>query len=233
MAVAVERQLGGDEEIAPLVVAEKRLVAFARPFDRAADAPRRPRDQREFGIERVARAEIAANVAGDDAHALRRDVENAGELVLLAHDAAAAGMERGAARCRVVVADGRARLERNAGDALDPGCELHHMGRSFERRRGRRGVADLGVDADVGGSLVPQPRGVRRRRGEGIGHRRQRLEIHAHALGGVLGRADAVGDHDGNGLAGKARLVVGEHAVAREELVGRIALAERDVGRAR
>src|SRR5262249_61658062 len=91
-----ERKPGLEEKIAPLIVAEKSLLPFARPFDRAADAPRRPGHQREFGIERVARAEIAADVAGDDANAVHRDVEDAGELVLLSDDAAPPAVHRAA-----------------------------------------------------------------------------------------------------------------------------------------
>ena len=94
IAGGIERKLGLDEEVAALVVAEKRLLTFAGPFDRAADAARCPGDQRKLGIECVARAEIAADVAGDDAHALRRDAKHACELVLLAHYAAAAGVKR-------------------------------------------------------------------------------------------------------------------------------------------
>src|SRR5262249_61663948 len=124
-AVGVERKLGLDEEIAPLIVAEKSLLALARPFDRAADAPRCPGHQREFGVERVARAEIAADVAGDDANALHRDVEDAGELVLLSDHAAAAGVKRGEAGRAVVTANGGARLKRHAGDALHPSFKLH------------------------------------------------------------------------------------------------------------
>src|SRR5262249_28392121 len=135
-AVGFKRKFGFDEEIAPLIVAEKSLLAFARPFDRAADAPRCPGHQREFGIERVARAEIAAHVAGTDANALPRDVEDAGELVLLSDGAAAAGVERGAAGRPVVTANGGARLERHAGDALHPGFKLHDMGRLLECARG-------------------------------------------------------------------------------------------------
>src|SRR5262249_1899994 len=135
-AVAVERKLGFDEEIAPLIVAEKGLVALARPFDRAADAPRRPGHQRKFGVERVAGAEIASDVAGDDANAVHRDGENVGELALLSNAAAAAGVERGAAGRPVVAADGGARLERHAGDALHPGLQRHDMGGALECARG-------------------------------------------------------------------------------------------------
>ena len=87
------------------------------------------------------------------------------------------------------------------------------MCRARERGRGRGGVANLGIDADVRGSFVPELRGVRPGRCDRVGHRGQRLEVDAHAFGGVLRLADAFRDHHGDGLAGKAGLVVGKHAV--------------------
>ena len=210
---AVKRKLCADEEIAPLVVAEKGFLTFARPLDRTANASRRPGDEGELGIERIAGAEIAADVAGHHPNAIGRDAENTRELVLLPDDAAAAGVERGAAARRVIAADGGARLERHAGDALDPGVEFHHMCRVRERGRGRGGVANLGIDADVRGSFVPELRGVRPGRCDRVGHRGKRLEVDAHAFGGILRLADAFRDHHGDGLAGKAGLVVGKHAV--------------------
>ena len=63
-AVGVEREFGRHGEIAAHIVADEGLVAVARPFHRPADAARAPDHQREFGKEAVARAEIAADLAG-------------------------------------------------------------------------------------------------------------------------------------------------------------------------
>jgi len=160
----------------------------------------------------------------------RRDVENAGEFVLLSNDAAAAGVKCGAAGRPIVAANGGARLERHAGDALHPGLQLHDMGRALECARGRGGIADLGIDADVRPRLVPNQRCVRRYGVDRLADRGQRLEIDRDAFGGILRGAETVGHHHRDGLAGKPRLVGRKHAVGGEELVGRIALAERDVG---
>ena len=63
LALVVERELGFDDEIARLIVAQERFVALADPFHRPAELVRRPGDQREFRIDHAARAEIAADVA--------------------------------------------------------------------------------------------------------------------------------------------------------------------------
>ena len=67
-AVGIEREFGRDREIAAHIIADEGLVTFGGPFHRPADAPRAPGDQREFRKEAVAGAEIAADLAGDDAH---------------------------------------------------------------------------------------------------------------------------------------------------------------------
>ena len=94
MAVGVEREFGRHGEIAAHIVGDERLVAFAGPFHRPADAARAPGDQREFGKEAVAGAEIAADLVGDDAHGFERHAEDRRKLALLTHDAARAGIKR-------------------------------------------------------------------------------------------------------------------------------------------
>ena len=58
IASPVEREFCRDGKIAALVIGEERLVSVGGPLDRPREAPRRPRDQREFGIDHAARAEI-------------------------------------------------------------------------------------------------------------------------------------------------------------------------------
>src|SRR5205807_9038983 len=88
---------------------EERFRARRGEFHRAAELPRRPQHQAELDEDAVARAEIAADVVGEDAQPLGCDAENAGELALLPHRAAAAGIERVAPARRVVVRDRGAR----------------------------------------------------------------------------------------------------------------------------
>ena len=209
-AVGVERQLGGHREIAAHIVGDEGLVALGGPFHRPPDLARAPDHQREFGKEAVARAEIAADLVGDDAHRFERHAQDRRDLLLLAHDAAGAGVERVASGRRVVDADGGARLHRHAGDAIDPGVEPRHVGGAREGCVGRLGVADLGVDHDVG-QVVVEPRRVfldRRRR---VGHRRQRLVVDDHLLGGVFGLGDCLGDDEGDRGADVADAVGRQH----------------------
>ena len=98
-AVAGERQLDLGDEVAALVVAQERLGARRRELDRTAELARRPEHQAELDEDAVARAEIAADVVGQDAQPVGRDAEHAGELALLPHRAAAAGMQRVAPVC--------------------------------------------------------------------------------------------------------------------------------------
>ena len=162
ISVLVERQLGFDRQVAALIVAEERLAALAGPFDRPTDPARRPGEQRIFGVEEVARAEIAAHVLAHAAHLLRRHAEHLSEVEPQLGDAAAAAGVKGVLPARLVVFGRRgARLHRDAGDALHPGVEPHDMGRAAERIGGRGLVADLDIDAEIVRRPIPQ---LRRRR---------------------------------------------------------------------
>ena len=226
----IEREFGRHREIAAHIIADKRLVALGRPFHRPADAARAPGDQREFGKEAVARAEIAADLAGDDAHAFHRHAENRRQLLFLPYDSARAGVERVASACRVIDAERGARLHRHAGDAIDPGVEPGDMGGARERRVGRGGIADLGVDHDVR-QVVIEPRRPRLDRGFGIGHRRQRLVIDDDALGGVLGRGNALGNHEGDRGADVTHPIGRQHMMRRDRDRGAVAVVQHDIGR--
>ena len=79
-AVGVERELGSRDQVARMLIAQKRLGALAGPLDGAAQAPRRPGDERELGVEVVARAVVAAKLPRDHAHVALRHAEHAGDL---------------------------------------------------------------------------------------------------------------------------------------------------------
>ena len=105
------------------------------------------------------------------------------------------------------------------------------MGGAREGGRRGGGIADHGIDADVRACFFPDSRRVRPRCFGGIGHCRQRREIHVDPFGAVLGGGDALRHHRRHHFADKARLVVGKHAVRRKEFVRGVALAQRDVER--
>ena len=168
-AGGIEREFGRDGEIAAHIVADKRLVAFARPFNWTPDTARAPGDEREFGEKRVACAEIAADLAGDDAHGFHGHVKDRRELAFLAHNAARAGVKCVASGRSVIDADSGARLHRYAGDAVDPCVEPCDMGGPRKRVCGRGDVANLGVDDDIRQGIV-EPRRTGLDRGCRLGH---------------------------------------------------------------
>src|SRR2546422_867892 len=141
---------------------------------RAAQALRRPGDQRELGVGGVPGSVVAADLARDDTDRALRHAERRGEIALDAHRAAGARVERVAAARLVPDAQGGARLHRHAGDAVDPRLEPHHVRGAPEG--GVRGgpIAGLGVDTDVRRGLLPHERRPRCDRIAGGGHPRHR-----------------------------------------------------------
>jgi hypothetical protein len=157
--------------IARLVIGDEIFLPVASPFDRPAEPSRCPYDEREFGVERAARSEIAADILHDDAHLFRRDAKHHRQIAPRADRAAGPGIQRVAAALRVVVADRGARFHRHAGDARDPGVEPHDMRGAREGRFGRDRVADIAVEDDVR-EVLAHPRRARFGRGERMRDRR-------------------------------------------------------------
>ena len=104
------------------------------------------------------------------------------------------------------------------------------MGGARERCLGRRDVADVGVDADVG-DVVIEPRRAGRDRGRGRRHRLERLVVHHDALGRILGGGDALGHHHHHLLADVAHPVGRQQHLRRVAVLGAVAVLQRDIGR--
>ena len=123
------------DEIAALVVAEQRLAAVGCPLHRACRPCARPRPPAICSAKIcTARAEVAADVADHQAAPCRRARRaTIARSLVQAQGRAVAGVDRVFAGRRIVVADGRARLHRRAGDARHPGLELRDMRGARER----------------------------------------------------------------------------------------------------
>ena len=75
-AVRVERHFGRRQIVAPLRVAEEMLGAVRQPANRTPEPLRRFEDERIFAIHDGLGAEAAADVIGDDAQFVRRDLQD-------------------------------------------------------------------------------------------------------------------------------------------------------------
>jgi hypothetical protein len=104
------------------------------------------------------------------------------------------------------------------------------MRRARERRIGRLGVADLGVDHDVG-QVVIEPRRVRCDGGRRVDHGRQRLVVDNHFLGGVFGLGYCLGDDEGNRGADVADAIGRQHVMRRHRHRRAVAVMQHNVGR--
>ena len=153
--------------------------------------PRRPQHQAELDERPVARAEIAADVVGQDAQLVGRDAEHAGELDLLPHRAAGAGVERVFAGCAWSRPCGTrsgpswrsGRLAAEYQRRLNQACDIpgEAGGTDLERRIAalRRGLGRL-IDGYAEGLIErgefePRINGMRRRLAQLEADRQRRL----------------------------------------------------------
>ncbi len=156
VALGIEGELGLDLQIAGLMVAEKRLLPLAGPFDGPPEPARRPGDEREFRVGGVPRAKIAADIAGDDPYLVLRQPEHRRHVLPRPADAAASGVERDPAARRIELGESGARLHRHAGDALHPSREPGDMGSRRESSFSGLMIADSRIEHEVWSALVKQ-----------------------------------------------------------------------------
>ncbi len=161
----------------------------------------------DFDVEPVARAEIAADIERQYPHLLGRDPEDGREFGLLPHRAAAAGPQGVAAGLAVPMAEGGARLDRDAGHAADMELHLDDLVGGRKGALGRRGVAEPGVDENVVGRLVPNRRRTCGKRIRYLRDPRQFLVFDSHRLCGVLSLRRSFGHDDRHRLANMAHFV--------------------------
>src|SRR5262249_60111518 len=79
-AMLIERELASEPMVARLGVGDEALGSARGPLDRTPEAARRPGERDVLGVGLDLRAEAAADVTGDAAHAVARDAEHAREV---------------------------------------------------------------------------------------------------------------------------------------------------------
>ena len=85
-----------------------------------------------------------------------------------------------------------------------------------ERRLGRCGIAGRSLESEIAGAVGPDLRRAGCERGHGADHMRQRLPVDRDRLGGILGRGETIGDHEGDGVADMAHHVLGKDRIDRD-----------------
>src|SRR4029078_9316546 len=86
-AFGVQRELGGLLVVAAVVVGHKARRTLVGPFHRTAERLRGVQDADIFRIDSGPHAVLAADIAGDDVHLVRRGLHGADNAGLHAHHA--------------------------------------------------------------------------------------------------------------------------------------------------
>ena len=231
-SVRVERQLGGRDVVATVLVGDEALAPFGRPLDRPSQPLRRPQDQGVLGIDAAAHPEASAHFPSDHPQvALRHPEDLVGEQCAQAVRRLDPRVKRVAARAPVPFADRAARLERRRGHARDHEVEARDVGSARERARHRVLVARLPDEGHVVGRLGPhrrraRPRGVGRR-GDG----RQGIVVDRDQLRRVDRLIGSRGDHERHRVADVAHAVADQRRPRCRERRRSVAPLARLVGR--
>ncbi len=198
-----------------MAVAEEMLGALGHPLHRFTQPFGGDRGKRVFAIGKQFGAEAAADIGGDHAHLLRRQLHHlAGNDV--ADDVAALAAERERVALAVIFGDDAARIHVIGDQPLVDHAELDGAGGLREGGFGLAGVAGFDLEGDVAGLIGPDSRRFRRQCGGSADHMRQRLPIDRDRFGGVLRLRQRVGDHEGDGVADVAYLVARQDRIMRD-----------------
>ena len=216
--VLVQRELGGRDVVARLVVGHEALGAVAGPLHGSAQLLRRVEAKDVLAIGAGSHAERAAHVVADHAQLVLRHMQDRlGHRLSHAVRALGAGIERVALLELVVLADAGARLHRRDGDAADGEIQGGDVIGLLERRVGRRLVALLEDEADIVRALVPDGGRAVLQRVRGVRDRGQGLVVDLDQLGGVARLGVGLGDHEGGVVADQADAVLAQRRVGRRE----------------
>ncbi len=164
------------------------LTMARRPSHRPAQLARRPQHRDVFGEQRVLDAEAAADIRTGDLDLLQRDAEHRRRQIPPdAMHALPAEQQVVHAGRRIEVANRAAVLERGHDDAVVDQIQVNDVrGTGHGGRDGRR-VTLAEAEREIAARFVPDHRRTVHERVGGFHDAGQRVVLHRHNLGGVLG----------------------------------------------
>jgi hypothetical protein len=156
LAAFVKRKLTLEHTVAAVGVGEKALQPRRTPLHRSRDPSCRKHQRGVVGIGLDLHAESAADVIGEDADLVRRDIEyTLGQHLAYDRDALSRRDERVALRLRVETCNGGARLHRARSETGIHQPHSWDVGGASECGIDRRRVAVLPVECDVARHIGP------------------------------------------------------------------------------
>ena len=191
--------------VAPVRVGNKRFGALRDPLNRSPDFFRAPSDNRLFGVVVDFRSEAAADIGGDDAQFVFRNVQHKrahqqpNDMRVLARRAQRIAIARD-----IVFADGGARLEGVGDQAIVVNIERDDFVGAIERRVDFRFAAFVGANLPIEAQII-RAIGMRQlAAGEGFFHiddRLLRIVIDCYCLARRLRLFERLGDDDRDRIA--------------------------------
>jgi hypothetical protein len=192
------------------------LASGLRPLDRFAELHRDPGNQDLLAIDVELRAEAAADLGRDHAHAALGQLQHLGELRAEQMRDLRARPDRQLLRGRVPLRDDGARLHRERDHPLLLDPELDDEVRRFEGLFALGDLTALRVVGDVVAELLVEHGRILAGRLLRIDGRVERIGVDLDRLGRVACGVAIACDDDGDGLADVADLADREHGVLRD-----------------
>ncbi len=230
-ALGVEREFRRHLMIASVMIGDEALRTLVCPFDGTPQRACCVKNADIFGKNRGLHPEGAADMLGQHAHLLWRNVQDVlGQRIAQTEDTLAADMQRPAVGPGVVAAEGDARLHGIDDDAVADDVEADDMGGPREGRRHRRGVAIVIIDREIAGRLGMELRRASSGGGSRARHHGQRIDLAGDRFGGVLRGARRLRDDEGHRLTDKAHMRARQGRPRRRPHRRAVAVRDDDAG---
>jgi hypothetical protein len=223
IAVGVHRQLGVGDVVTAVGVRHETLGALRGPLDRPPDLLRGQQADALLGVDVNFRAEAAADVRRDHVQlVLRGDADECRDDQPRQVRVLAGGVQGERLVAAIVLADGRARLDRVRHEAIVDQIDLGDVGGAGDRLIHRGLVAELPLVDRVLGNVVVDLGLARVARERGRHARRQLFVVHLDQLGRVPGLMVSLGHHACDVIADVARLALTQEGVRPDLHVGAV-----------
>ena len=169
-----------------------------------------------FGIQKQLHAEATADIGGDDAEMIFRQVEDAARQKLTHQPRPLGiGVQSPFAAGRIIIRHRRAGFHAGDDNAVIHDCQARHMRSLGEKRIGLVLVTDMPIKAGIIRRAGPNLRLARLGRGRKFGSGGQDLIIHLNRLGGIARRLGAFRHNKGDWVTHMAHRAIRQHRARR------------------
>ena len=216
LAILIQRQFTGGDIVSPMCVGLEGFRALGRPFHRALQLAGGEAGQHMFGIQKQLHAEATADIGGDNAEMIFRQVEDAaGQKLPHQPRPLGIGVQSPFSAGRIIIRHRRAGFHAGDDNAVIHHGQARNMRSLGEKRVGLVLVTDMPIKAGIVRRTRPDLWLAWLGRAGKIGSGGQDVVFHLNRLSGIARGLGAFGHHKGDRVTHMAHRAIRQHRARR------------------